>query len=205
MFLSLAGLIGAGKSTLAKTLAENLKLPLHLENTQDDPMLDDFYRDRKTHAFALNIHLLNVRYRQQQSIYWEKRGAVQDRTIYEDGIFVEMLTAEGSITPTQRDIYKETFDLLSHNMTHPTLIIYLRVTPETALRRIQKRKRPAELQGIDLGYLRNLHAHYEREMRALAKRMPVLGIEWDEDDLDPIAVANQITAFLGEKDFMYHL
>lgn len=91
VYISIAGLIGAGKTTLAKALAEVLGLPVHYEPVTDNVYLEDFYKDMKRYGFPLQIYLLNKRYRQQQQIVWEGRGGVQDRTIYEDAIFAKML------------------------------------------------------------------------------------------------------------------
>jgi len=205
LFVSLAGLIGAGKSTLAAKLAEKFCLPLHQETTQDDPKLAEFYQDRKGHAFAFNIHLLAQRYRQQQDIFWSAEGAVQDRTLYEDAIFVDMLTEEGSIAPFAQQAYREMYALLEHNMTHPNLIVYLRVSPQTAYARIQKRGRESEINGIGLDYIERLFAHYERSMKELARRIPVLVIDWNEDHQDVDRAAEKIVAFWSEKNLMYEL
>ena len=84
VYISIAGLIGAGKTTLATALAKTLGLPVHYEPVTDNVYLEDFYQDMKRYGFPLQIYLLNKRFRQQQQIVWEGRGGVQDRTIYED-------------------------------------------------------------------------------------------------------------------------
>ena len=90
-FISIAGLIGVGKSTLAKALAGHLGFDVHYEPVQDNEYLEDFYRDTARYAFATQIYLLNRRFQQHQEIIWKGRSAVQDRTIYEDSIFAKML------------------------------------------------------------------------------------------------------------------
>ena len=59
LFIGIAGLIGAGKSTLATALGEHLGLPAYYEPVQDNEYLADFYRDTHKHAFAMQIYLLN--------------------------------------------------------------------------------------------------------------------------------------------------
>ena len=90
-FIGIAGMIGAGKSTLGTALAKHLNLPAYYEPVDDNAYLDDFYRDTKTYAFATQIYLLNRRFQQHQEIIWRGGGAVQDRTIYEDAVFARML------------------------------------------------------------------------------------------------------------------
>lgn len=88
-------MIGAGKSTLAKSLAEKLKLPVYYEPVTDNEYLQDFYGDIKKYSFAMQVYLLNRRFQQQQQIVWQGAGGVQDRTIYEDSVFARMLRNSG--------------------------------------------------------------------------------------------------------------
>ena len=68
VYISIAGLIGAGKTTLATALGKTLGLPVHYEPVTDNCYLDDFYKDMKRYGFPLQIYLLNKRFRQQQQI-----------------------------------------------------------------------------------------------------------------------------------------
>ena len=95
VFIGISGLIGAGKSTLAKSLAERLDLPVHYEPVADNEYLEDFYGDIKKYSFPMQVYLLNRRFQQQQQIVWQGHGGVQDRTIYEDSVFARMLRNSG--------------------------------------------------------------------------------------------------------------
>ena len=92
LFIGISGLIGAGKSTLAAALGEEMGLPVYYEPVADNEYLEDFYKDMKKHGFALQVWLLNKRFEQQQKIIWSGQGGVQDRTIYEDTIFAKVCT-----------------------------------------------------------------------------------------------------------------
>jgi len=191
IYISLSGLIGAGKTTLAKRLAEKLKLPVYHESVQDQELLNKFYRKPKKYAFVLQYKLLNDRYEQQQQIIWSNKGAIQDRSIYEDGVFVKMLYKDGVLNKDQYDTYNKTFSLMSRNMTHATCIVHLDVTPEEALRRIRLRNREME-KGITLEYLTNLNESYKEFTNDISKTIPVIFIDWSEfyeDDIDFIANA----------------
>ena len=85
MYISIAGLIGVGKTTLATRLSEFYKCRVYEEGLSK--YLNDFYKDQKQYSFQLQIDLLNRRYVQQQEIIWSGKDAIQDRTIYEDPIF----------------------------------------------------------------------------------------------------------------------
>ena len=91
LFIGIAGMIGAGKSTLAQALGDHLSLPVYFEPVQDNAYLADFYKDTKRYSFATQIYLLNGRFQQHQEIIWRGGGGVQDRTIYEDAIFAKTL------------------------------------------------------------------------------------------------------------------
>jgi len=88
----ISGLIGAGKSTLATALGKRLNLPVFYEPVTDNTYLEDFYKDTAKYSFAMQVYLLNARFRQQQEIIWSNRGGVQDRSIYEDSIFAKVRT-----------------------------------------------------------------------------------------------------------------
>ena len=135
VYISIAGLIGAGKTTLATALGDVLKLPVHYEPVTDNVYLEDFYRDMKRYGFPLQIYLLNKRFRQQQQIVWEGRGGVQDRTIYEDAIFAKMLRDDGLMEEREYQTYLSLFNNMSNFMRKPNIIVYLDVTPEESHRR----------------------------------------------------------------------
>ena len=88
-FIGISGIIGAGKTTLAQALGEELHLPVYYENVAGNSYLADFYADQAKYAFPLQVHLLNQRFRQHQQIIWTG-GGVQDRTIYEDTVFAKV-------------------------------------------------------------------------------------------------------------------
>lgn len=177
-YISISGLIGAGKTTLAKSLAETLQLPLHLESVEDNSYLQAFYRDMKTNAYDLQLYLLNQRFKQQQRVCWNGQGGVQDRTIYEDSVFAKMLTDAGYMTPQNYKTYLALFETMSHLMIRPTIIVHLDVTPAESLRRIKKRGRECE-KGITLEYLESLHQAYEEYLQEVSKSIRVMRVDWN--------------------------
>ncbi|MEO1368263.1 MAG: deoxynucleoside kinase, partial [Acidobacteriota bacterium] len=56
LFIGIAGMIGAGKSTLATALAEHLEIDVYYEPVEDNAYLEDFYRDTARYAFATQIY-----------------------------------------------------------------------------------------------------------------------------------------------------
>lgn len=179
LFIGIAGLIGAGKSTLATALGEHLGLPVYYEPVADNEYLADFYRDTARYSFATQIYLLNRRFAQHQEIIWRGGGGVQDRTIYEDAVFAKMLSESGLMDARDYRTYLQLFRHMSNFMCRPNVIIYLDVRPERSLERIRMRQRDVE-SGVSLDYLEALYAEYESFVRDISRSVPVIRVDWDQ-------------------------
>jgi deoxyadenosine kinase len=177
VFIGISGLIGAGKSTLAKALGETLNLPVYYEPVVDNVYLEDFYKDMKTYAFPLQIFLLNKRFKQQQQIIWQGKGGVLDRTIYEDGVFARMLRDSGHMDERDYRTYMELFQNMSNFMQKPNIIVHLDVSPEESFRRIKMRARDCE-SCVPLEYLTALHAAYEIFIKDISRVIPVIKVDY---------------------------
>ena len=131
IFIGIAGLIGAGKSTLATALGQKLELPVYYEPVADNEYLEDFYTETAKYSFAMQIYLLNRRFQQHQEIIWRGGGGIQDRTIYEDAVFAKMLVNLKLMDERDYRTYLGLFKHMSNFMCKPSLIIYLDVKTGT--------------------------------------------------------------------------
>ena len=190
VFIGICGIIGAGKTTLAKNLGRVLDLPVYCEEVIENEYLSDFYADMKRYAFPLQIHLLNRRFKQHQQIIWQGRGGIQDRTIYEDSVFAKMLMESGMMEERDYRCYVELFGNMSNFMRKPNVIVYLEVTAEQSQARIKQRAREMEA-GIPLDYLRSLAEAYESFIRDISRVVPVIRVDWNEIH-DPEETAERI-------------
>jgi deoxyadenosine kinase len=189
VFIGIAGIIGAGKTTLATALGQHLGLDVHYEPVIDNEYLDDFYRETKKYSFAMQIYLLNRRFQQHQEIIWRGRGGVQDRTIYEDAIFAKTLRDMDLMDERDYETYVNLFRNLSNFMCRPNFIIYLDVTPERSMERIRERARGCEV-NVSLEYLSQLYDGYEEFLQEISRLIPVLRVQWNEFwDVQPLAEA----------------
>ena len=179
LFIGIAGLIGAGKSTLATALGRHMGLDVYYEPVEDNEYLADFYRETARYSFATQIYLLNRRFQQHQEIIWRGRPAIQDRTIYEDAIFAKMLSQTGLMDPRDYRTYLALFKHMSNFMCKPSAIIYLDVKPERSMERIRERSRGVE-SGISLAYLQALYDEYEVFVQDISRRIPTIRVSWDQ-------------------------
>ncbi len=171
-------MIGAGKSTLAGALGKHLGIDVYYEPVQDNEYLADFYRDTARYAFATQIYLLNRRFQQHQEIIWRGRSAIQDRTIYEDSVFARTLVDLGLMDKRDYHTYQDLFQHMSNFMCKPNLIVYLDVSPERSMERIQKRSREVETT-ITLDYLQALYSSYETFVGTISRVIPVIRVDYD--------------------------
>jgi deoxyadenosine kinase len=179
VFIGIAGMIGAGKSTLADALGKHLGLPVYYEPVADNEYLADFYRDTARYSFATQIYLLNRRFQQHQEIIWRGGGGVQDRTIYEDAVFAKTLVDLQLMDERDYRTYLQLFRHMSNFMCRPNLIVYLDVSPARSMERVLERSRGVE-SGITLGYLTALHAEYETFIGDISRTVPVIRVDWDQ-------------------------
>ncbi len=159
--IAIAGNIGAGKTTLAHQLSEQLGWIPHFESTDDNPYLSDFYHDMKRWSFNLQIYFLNSRFNQIIEIQKGQHPIVQDRTIYEDAyIFAPNLYEMGLMTERDFNNYQTLFSLMSSFIKPPDILIYLRANIQTLVAHIEERGRSYE-GTISIDYLKKLNQRYE--------------------------------------------
>ena len=178
IFIGIAGMIGAGKSTPAAALGQHLGIDTYYEPVADNEYLADFYKDTARHSFAMQVYLLNRRFQQHQEIIWRGKSAVQDRTIYEDSIFAKMLARTGLMDERDYHTYVDLFRNMSNFMCKPSVIIYLDVSPADSAERIRMRSRDVESQ-IPLAYLEALHEGYEEFIASISKVIPVIRVDYE--------------------------
>lgn len=161
MHVAIAGNIGVGKTSLTERLAKHYKWEAHFEDVDDNPYLDDFYKEMQRWSFNLQIYFLKSRFMQIKQIREENKNVIQDRTIYEDAhIFAPNLHAMGLMTSRDYDNYMGLFQLLDELVPPPDLIIYLRASVPTLVEQIQRRGRDYE-STIRIDYLNRLNERYE--------------------------------------------
>ena len=156
--VNIAGVVGVRKSSLTNLIWNKWKFVPFREPVFDNPLLDKFYYDKKRYAFPLQVFFLNKRFEMCKKSL-EYGSSVMDRSIIEDTIFAKMLRDSGDMDPYEYQIYRELFNNMMEHVVQPDLMVYLKVQPEEAVRRIRKRGREYEVKN-DTDYWYTLSQNY---------------------------------------------
>lgn len=156
-FIAIEGVIGAGKTSLAKKISERLKAKLILEEFEDNPFLEKFYNDRRRYAFQTQMFFLINRFKQQQTLNQEDLFAeylVVDYMFDKDKIFA-YLNLDGE----ELKLYETIFPLLKRDLRKYDLVIFLQSSIDRLMYNIKKRGRRFE-RNISRSYIEDLSEAY---------------------------------------------
>lgn len=184
-FIALAGNIGAGKTTAAKTISRELGYELFDEPVIDNRFLRHYYGDMRRWSFTLQLEFLIRRVEHHELIATVPKSCVQDRTLYEDPeIFAKYLHGLGHMTGDELDLYFEYFERLTRDLHKPDLVIMLDgVGPGDLLGRIKKRGRKEE-QGIASDFLEGLYGYYLSFPMVLKEKYGIPVVRYDVKEHD---------------------
>jgi deoxyadenosine/deoxycytidine kinase len=181
IFVTVAGNIGSGKSSLTRLLSEHYGWKAFFESVDDNPYLADFYGDMSRWSFNLQVYFLSKRFNDHKKIVEGKESVIQDRSIYEDAeIFARNLHIIGKMDKRDYTNYVELYKVMTAYLKPPDLMIYLDARIDTLLKQISRRGRDYE-QSIPRSYLEQLSDHY-KEWIGRYDLGPLLVIPSDEVD-----------------------
>jgi len=201
MYISIEGVIGVGKTTLARLLQERFQAELLLEVFEENPFLSKFYEDRARYAFQTQIFFLLSRYHQQNrfvpDVLKSGKNLITDYTFAKDALFARI-----NLQGDELEMYYNVHDALAEKIPLPELVVYLRADTPTLMQRIARRDRPYERQ-MEEAYIAMLNKAYEDFFENYYQGVPVLRIDTNELDIvnKPEAqelVEKQISARLAE-------
>ena len=161
VFVSIAGNIGSGKSSLTSLIAEEFNWKPYFEKVNNNPYLNDFYKDMNRWSFNLQVYFLSHRFKTHKEILKKKISVIQDRSIYEDvEIFARNLYLLGKMNKRDYENYSKLFKEMTSFLQPPDLLIYLRSSLPKLIKQIKLRGRDFE-KNIDVKYLEKLNGSYE--------------------------------------------
>ncbi len=160
-FVTIAGNIGSGKSSLTKLIASKFNWVPYFESVTDNPYLKDFYDDMQRWSFNLQIYFLAHRFKIHKEITNLGKSVIQDRSIYEDvEIFARNLNNLGRMSERDYNTYSALFREMTSYLKSPDLLIYLKADIKTLVKQIKIRGRDFE-KNIETSYLEELNASYD--------------------------------------------
>ncbi len=160
-FVSVAGNIGSGKSSLTEIIANEFGWKPYFERVDNNPYLKDFYNDMSRWSFNLQVYFLSHRFSVHKKILRSKQSVIQDRSIYEDvEIFAENLYQMGRMKKRDYDNYKKLFAEMTYFLAPPDLLLYLRADLPKLQKQISLRGREFE-KSIEREYLERLNRSYD--------------------------------------------
>jgi len=158
MYIAIEGVIGVGKTTLARLLQPIFKAQLLLEVFEENPFLAEFYTDRERYAFQTQIFFLLSRYHQQNAVPKHLANGehiIADYTFEKDALFAGI-----NLSGDELGVYHEVHKALAEKIPKPNLIVYLRASTEVLMQRIASRDRSYE-RNMEQGYIDQLNHAYE--------------------------------------------
>lgn len=178
IFIAIEGVIGVGKTTLARLFQPHFENQVLLEIVEENPFLAQFYEDRARYAFQTQIFFLLSRYRQQRSAVPEalaKGNLVSDYLLAKDRIFAHV-----NLENNELEMYERLYEIVAERVTPPNLVIYLRANLETLMGRIAMRDRAFE-RSVSPDYIEEVRLSYE-DYFSDYDRTPLLVINTDQLD-----------------------
>ena len=185
MYIAIEGVIGVGKTSLARLLQPFFTSQLVLEVFEENPFLSDFYADRQRYAFQTQVFFLLSRYHQQRRSVPEllARGEslIADYTFAKDALFARI-----NLSGDELEMYYRVHDALAEKIPPPDLILYLRAETEVLMQRIALRDRPYE-RNMERSYIDTLNHAYDEFFANLqpgpnGQVVPVLTLDTDHLD-----------------------
>jgi len=156
-YIVVEGVIGVGKTSLARLLSERLPARLVLEEVEENPFLKDFYRERARYAFQTQMHFLFSRYQQQRSLRQMelfRERMVADYLFQKDRIFASLNLSERELA-----LYERLVGWLELEVMKPDVVVYLQASPDVLMERIARRARAFERE-MERDYIRHLNEAY---------------------------------------------
>lgn len=178
MYVAIEGVIGVGKTTLARLLQPAFDAELILEVFEENPFLSDFYSDRERYAFQTQIFFLLSRYHQQRRTVHEMvstgKNVIADYTFAKDSLFARI-----NLKGDELDMYYKVHEALAEKIQKPDLLVYLQATTDTLMQRIALRDRPYERQ-MERAYINELNIAYDDFFSRQFEDMTVLIVDTNE-------------------------
>jgi len=195
-YIAIEGPIGVGKTTLAHLLAQSFNYEILLEDSEQNPFLEDFYKNPEQSALATQLFFLFQRVQKIQSLRQADIFSpvrISDFLIEKDPLFAKI-----TLTIDELELYQKVYSQLTIDAPKPDLVIYLQASTDVLLSRIEQRGNRTE-RAISKTYLQSLNEVYS-EFFLYYDEAPLLIINSSEIDL-----VNRETDYLHLVDYLLNI
>jgi deoxyguanosine kinase len=198
-FLVIEGNIGAGKTTLAKMLSDDIRARLILEQFAENPFLPKFYKDQERYSFPLELSFLADRYSQIKNEILNRDLFYP--TVIADYYFTKTnVFAQNTLKRDEYHLFKKIFDIVTDSIPKPDLYVYLHADTPNLLNNIKKRGRDYE-RDISAAYLEKIREGYFSYLRGITS-FPVLIVDVNHlDFVENRDHYNRIKEVLLQRDY----
>jgi deoxyadenosine/deoxycytidine kinase len=156
-YIAIEGVIGAGKTSLARKLKDKLNAELLLEQFDANPFLEKFYSDRSRYAFQTQMFFLISRFKQQEELSQEnlfRDYIVSDYLFEKDRIFAYL-----NLNSEELKLYESLYPLLARSLRKPDLVVFLQSSSDRLMHNIKNRNRKIE-RALTRSYIEDLSEAY---------------------------------------------
>jgi len=177
-YFAIEGVIGAGKTTLATKLSAWYGAHLVLEEFENNPFLEDFYKDPRRYAFQTQIFFLLSRFRQQEQL--RQYDLFQDRIISDYMFQKDRIFALTNLNAAEMKLYDGLARVMEQQIVVPDFAVYLKTSTAKLMDNIRKRNRSME-SGMSADYIGKLNALYD-DYFASYRQTPLVVVHMDDLD-----------------------
>ncbi len=196
-FIAIEGNIGAGKTTLARKMANDFNAKLVLERFAENPFLPNFYKDQTRYAFPLEMSFLADRY-QQFTDDTSQYDLFKNFMISDYDIFKSLIFAGVTLQKAEYELYKKVFNFMYKEVTKPRIYVYLYQQTDRLIYNIKKRGRDYE-QGITPEYLNQINRGYFDFLKSYPEEnslvIDITDMDFVEDENDYNTIVTKIQDF----------
>ena len=198
-YVAIEGLIGAGKTTLAKRFADHWKGRTVLEEFEENPFLPRFYEDQPRYAFTVELSFLAQRYHQLKRV--GERSLFEPVTVADYSIGKSLVFASVTLPPDERALFTDLYTIMYGGLPKPDLLVYLHLPMDLVRERIRSRGRSYE-QAIPVEYLERLQEGYLDHLNKSTGQRAVAVDIGDNDLLRDQAAYQRLLSILSQEHTM---
>jgi deoxyguanosine kinase len=195
-YIAIEGLIGAGKTTLARRLSELWNGRLVLEEFDDNPFLPRFYEQPERYAFSVELSFLAQRYHQLKRV--TEQDLFSPVSVADYSIGKSLVFASATLPPDEHALFRDLYQIMYADLPQPQLIVYLHLGIDRLRERIRQRGRGYEQQ-IGAEYLIRLQERYmDHLMKTTATRALIVDLG-TTDLLQDSSAFDRLLALIDEE------